>query len=188
MKDTKTVRSVERAFDILECFSFQQRELTLTEIARAVNLPVPTVHRLVGVLERRGWLKQDERTGLYSLGLHVLERGSVVLSGFTLREKAQQAMDALAADTSGTVLLGAIDDGELVYVDRRDSRAPLRVVSSVGQVRPINYGILGKLLLAYVPEEYVREALRAQPLVKRARLAITCEEEFMAELARIREA
>ncbi|HNY68501.1 MAG TPA: helix-turn-helix domain-containing protein, partial [Bacillota bacterium] len=71
MKDTKTVRSVERAFDILECFSFQQRELTLTEIARAVNLPVPTVHRLVGVLERRGWLKQDERTGLYSLGLHV---------------------------------------------------------------------------------------------------------------------
>jgi len=188
MKDTKTVRSVERAFDILECFSFQQREFTLTEIARAVNLPVPTVHRLVGVLERRGWLKQDERTGLYSLGLHVLERGSVVLSGFTLREKAQQAMDALAADTSGTVLLGAIDDGELVYVDRRDSRAPLRVVSSVGQVRPINYGILGKLLLAYVPEEYVREALRAQPLVKRARLAITCEEEFMAELARIREA
>ncbi len=186
-KDIKTVRSVERAFDILDCFSFQQRELTLTEIARTVDLPVPTVHRLIGVLERRGWLKQDERTGLYSLGLHVLERGSIVLSGFTLREKAQQTLDALAAGTSGTVLLGAIEDGALVYVDRRDSRAPLRVVSSVGQVRPINFGILGKLLLAYMPEQYVRDALKAQPLVKRARRAITVEEEFLAELSRIRE-
>ncbi len=188
VKDIKTVRSVERAFDILDCFSFQHRELTLTEIARAVDLPVPTAYRLAGVLGRRGWLKQDERTGLYSLGLHVLERGSIVLSGFTLREKAQQTLDTLAADTSGTVLLGAIEDGELVYVDRRDSRAPLRVVSSVGQVRPISFGILGKLLLAYMPEECVREALRANPLSKRARRAITSEDEFMAELVRIREA
>ncbi|MEA4882299.1 MAG: IclR family transcriptional regulator [Clostridia bacterium] len=183
----KTVRSVERAFDILDCFSFQQRELTLTEIARAVDLPVPTTHRLIRVLQRRGWLRQDERTGIYSLGLHVLERGAIVLSGFTLREKAQPVLDALAASTSGTVLLGVIEDGELVYVDRRDSRAPLRVVSEVGQVRPINYGILGKLLLAYTPEQHVREVLKASPLVKRARRAFVSEEEFIAELARVRQ-
>ncbi len=110
-----------------------------------------------------------------------------MLSGLTLRGKVQQALDALAADTSGTVLLGAIEDGELVHVDRRDSRAPLRVASSAGQVRPINHGILGKLLLAHMLEEYVHEALRAHPFVKRARRAITSEEECMAELARIRE-
>ena len=182
----KTVRSVERAFDILDCFSFQQRELTLTDIARIADLPVPTAFRLARVLQRRGWLRQDESTGLYSLGLHVLERGSIVLSGFTLREKAQQALDRLAAETSGSVLMGAIEDGELVYIDRRDSRAPLRVASSVGQVRPISYGILGKLLLAYMPENYVREALKANPLGAHASRVFATEEAFMAELARIR--
>ncbi len=184
--DTRTVRSVERALDILDCFSLQQRELTLTEIAQAVELPLPTTYRLAKVLERRGWLRRNDQTGFYSLGLRVLERGTVALSGFTLREKAQEELDALAAKTSGTVLLGAIEDDQLVYVDRRDSRAPLRVVSKVGQVRAINYGILGKLLMAYMPEECVREELKANPLSKRARRAFASDEEYLGELARVR--
>jgi IclR family KDG regulon transcriptional repressor len=186
--DIKTVRSVERALDILDSFGFQQRELTLTEIAQAVELPLPTTHRLAKVLERRGWLRHNDQTGFYSLGLRVLEKGTVALSGFTLREKAQEELDALAAKTSGTVLLGAIEDDQLVYVDRRDSRAPLRVVSKVGQVRAINFGILGKLLMAYLPEECVREALTANPLSKRARRAFVSEDEYLAELAKVRKA
>jgi IclR family KDG regulon transcriptional repressor len=186
--DIKTVRSVERALDILDCFSLQERELTLTEIAQAVELPLPTAHRLAKVLERRGWLRHNDQTGFYSLGFRVLERGTVALSGFTLREKAQEELDALAGKTSGTVLLGAIEDDQLVYVDRRDSQAPLRVVSRVGQVRAINYGILGKLLMAYMPEEYVRKALKANPLSKRARRAFVLEQEYLAELARVRKA
>lgn len=186
-KGVKTVRAVERALDLLECFSFNRRELTLTEIAQATDLPLPTAYRLVKILERRGWLKNPGTGNRYALGLRLLERGAIVLSGFTLREKAQPALDALASETSGTVLLGAIENGELVYIDRRDSRAPLRVVSEVGQVRPVTYGILGKLLLAYMPEEYVRQVLATTPLVKRARRSILSEEEFLEELSRIRE-
>lgn len=186
VSDTRTVRSVERALDILDCFSLQQRELTLTEIARAVELLLPTAYRLAKVLERRGWLRHNKQSGAYSLGLRVLERGTVALSGFTLREKAQEELDALASKTSGTVLLGAIEDDKLVYVDRRDSRTPLRVVSKVGQVRAINFGILGKLLMAYLPGERVREALKANPLSKRARRAFVSEKEYLAELTKVR--
>lgn len=183
----KTVRAVERALDILECFSFDRRELTLTEIAQSTGLPLPTAYRLVKILQRRGWVRNIGADNRYAPGLKLLQGGAVVLSGFTLREKAQPVLDALASETSGTVLLGAIEQGELVYVDRRDSRAPLRVVSEVGQVRPVTYGILGKLLLAHMPEDHVRRVLAETPLVKRARRSIVSEKEFLDELTRIRQ-
>jgi len=182
----KTVRAVERALDILECFNFDRRELTLTEIAQSTHLPLATAYRLVKILERRRWVRSIGTGNRYQPGPKLLEGGAVALSGFTLREKAQPVLDALASETSGTVLMGAVYEDRLVYIDRRDSRAELRVVSAIGQVRPVTYGILGKLLLAYMPEEYVRGVLAKTPLEKRGSRSIVSEEEFLDELARIR--
>ena len=47
--------------------------MSLAEVARAVKQPAPTVHRLLGVLRRRGYVRQDEESLRYSLSLKMLD-------------------------------------------------------------------------------------------------------------------
>lgn len=183
----KAVRSVERVLDLLECFSFENPTWTLSELARATQLPTATVQRLLRTLQARGWVKQSPRTGAYSLGIRLLELGGVVLAGFRLRDRAQAHLDHLSETTGHMILLGVFHERKLLYIDRRDSTAPLRVTSEMGMTRPPTYGILGKLLLAYREEDEVRSLLAEAPLEARASKSIVDPDQFFEELRRIRE-
>ena len=73
MEDGKlTVRAVERALDILLCFTGAS-ELTLTEIATRVQLHKSTVHRLLASLEGKGFIMRDEATDKFRLGYRLWE-------------------------------------------------------------------------------------------------------------------
>ncbi|BAS28202.1 IclR family transcriptional regulator [Limnochorda pilosa] len=182
----KAVRSVERVLDLLECFSFEQPEWTLSDLARQTQLPTATAQRLLRTLQRRGWIQHSPHTGRYSLGLRFLELGGLVLASFRLREKAQPHLDHLSEATGHTVLLGTLSERKLVYVDRRDSTAPLRVASELGRIRPPTYGILGKLLLAHLEEREAESLLAEAPLQARATKSIVDPGCFMEELRRVR--
>ena len=67
---------LERTFGILEVFSEARPEWSTTEIARALDLPVPTVHRILAALKRLGYVSQHEETKRFRLGLGALELGS----------------------------------------------------------------------------------------------------------------
>ncbi|WP_245237721.1 helix-turn-helix domain-containing protein, partial [Paenibacillus ihuae] len=73
MEDRKlTVRAVERALDILLCFT-QESDLSLTEIAAKISLHKSTVHRLLTTLEEKGFLLRNEATDKYRLGIRIWE-------------------------------------------------------------------------------------------------------------------
>jgi DNA-binding IclR family transcriptional regulator len=57
-KDTQT--SLEKALDVCEALAVAQRGFSVTELARAVRQPAPTVHRLLAILKRRGFVRQDD--------------------------------------------------------------------------------------------------------------------------------
>jgi len=65
--------SVDKAFEVYEALGAAPAGMSLTELARTLKQPPPTVHRLLAVLKRRGYVRQDEETQRYSLTLKMLD-------------------------------------------------------------------------------------------------------------------
>jgi DNA-binding IclR family transcriptional regulator len=184
--DKYKVQSLDRTFDILDCFSFQKRELSLTEICQLTALNKTTTKRLISNLTSRGYLQQDPNSKRYQLGLRLFELGGVVFSSFSLRKAAAYPMSHLQHATGLTVLLGVMMDDQLVYMDKREGLGLIHISSDIGWRRPLNYGMLGMILMAYLPLEKIKEVLKKYPLQAFASQSITDQDAFGLRLEKIR--
>ena len=127
-------RSVERACAVMSAFSIDEPTLSLAELARRVELPKPTVYRLVSSLVARGFMVHGA-DGRYGLGVKLMECGAVVRENLEIVRHCAAVIDEIAAATAETVLVAAADwpTREVVLVARRDSPHMLSVVSPVGR-------------------------------------------------------
>jgi DNA-binding IclR family transcriptional regulator len=181
------VQAVDRALDILDCFSFQSRELSLAEIAHATGLNKTTAKRLMSNLAHRGYLLQDPATRNYRLGLRLFELGGIVFSSFSLRQAAAPSMNRLQKETGATVLLGMMMEDQVLYVDKREGRGMIRISSDIGWRRPVHYGMLGPVLLAFMDRKEVKRLLARDPLQQHTPFSITDENAFSLRLEQIRQ-
>ena len=65
--------SIDKALEVCEVLSGVPRGMSLSELARSVRQPAPTVHRLLRVLKERGYVRQDDETQKYGLTLKMLD-------------------------------------------------------------------------------------------------------------------
>ena len=180
------VQAIERALDILDCFSFQQRELGLSEIAEITGLNMTTAKRLISNLTSRGYLQQIPNTKRYQLGMRLFELGGIVFSSFSLRKAAAHHITRLQHKVGVTVLLAVIMDDQLVYVDKREGRGVIRISSDIGWRRPLHYGMLGMILMAYLDPGHVKEILEKTPLQAHTSNSLTDKDAFSIRLEEIR--
>jgi len=153
MKEEKpTVRSVDRALDILLCFR-HQRELSLTDIAKQLSLHKSTVYRLLQVLEQRHFVQRDPVTEKYRLGHSIWDLASSIgQEEWTdlLLPEMRKLRDAVGETISLYVKSGL----ERVRVQAVQSTQEIRRVVRVGDRFPLFGGAGSKVLLAYsTPEE-----------------------------------
>ncbi|WP_161626656.1 IclR family transcriptional regulator [Desulfatiglans anilini] len=189
-KETETayrVQVLERALDILDAFSFETREMSLSEIVQKTGLNKTTVKRLLANLTARRYLRQDPLSKRYHLGLRLFELGSIVFSSFSLRKSADRAMSRLRNETGATVLLGVLMDNQLVYADKKEGSGAIRVVSDIGWRRPPHYGMLGMVLMAHLKEDAVDRILEESPLESYTVHSIVDNDRFKRRLQQIRE-
>ena len=77
--------SIDKALDVCEALSLTPSGASLTDVARAVGLPRPSVHRLLGVLKRRGYVRQDDESQHYGLTVKMLDLSFRLLGRSELR-------------------------------------------------------------------------------------------------------
>lgn len=181
-----SIRAVERATAVLNSFSFQSPELSLKEIAEATALSKPTAFRILSTLEPLHYVAVDSLTGKYRLGSRILELGGVARSSLALRKVARPHLNALQRATGATVLLGTLMNDELVYVDKRETDGPIRIVSDVGWRRSPHFGMLGMVLLAFQGEGEAQRLLEKSPLVAHTPSSLVDREAFCERLRAIR--
>lgn len=181
-----SIRTLERAIRLLNCFTFQRRELSLLEISTLTRLPKSTAFRILHTLEKHKFVVHDPQTGLYSLGMKLFELGGIVFSSLSLRKTSSRFLDLLKSKVNHTVLMGILEEGELVYIDKREADDPIKVSSEIGRRRPPYYGMLGKTLMAYLPEDEIDRLLKQYPLERVAPQSITDIEKFKRSLREIR--
>lgn len=148
-----------RALAVLGAFDRNHRALTLTEIAARADLPVPTALRLTRELVDWGALtrRSDQR---FVIGRRLWDVGLLAPIQSGLRELAAPFMQDLFAATLATVHLAVRDGAQVLYLDRLSGRASVPVVSRVGSRLPLYSTGVGKVLLAYAPDD-VRTAVLA---------------------------
>lgn len=185
-KPTYFVQSVDRAADILECFSFRKKELSQAEIVTHTGLNRSTAIRLLSHLTSRDYLKYDEQHRTYQLGNKLLELGGIALSSISLRKIAEPYLTRLRNDIGHTILLGIRLDDELVYVDKRDAKGVMVTTSEIGRRRPLHFGMLGMVLMAYLPRAEQIYLLKKDPLKAYTHRSITDQATFLRVLAKIR--
>ncbi|GAA2713460.1 IclR family transcriptional regulator [Actinoplanes palleronii] len=147
-----------RALDLLGAFDAEHRALTLSELARRSGTPLATTHRLVGELREWGALAR-EPTGEYVIGRRIWQLGLLAPVQTGLRTVASPFLHDLYGATLATVHLAVRDGVEVLYIDRLAGHVSVPVISKIGSRLPLHATGVGKVLLAYAPEEVRTAAL-----------------------------
>jgi DNA-binding IclR family transcriptional regulator len=169
---------------VLDAFSRDRPALTLSQIARAVGLPVSTTHRLVAELSAWGGLERDT-DGRYRIGLRMFEIGALAPRGLGLREAALPFMEDLYEVTHENVQLAVRDQDEVVFVERFAARDAVSVLTRVGGRFAMPPTGVGLVLLAHAPVE-VQERILAGPLARYTEHTITDPRRLRRVLADVR--
>jgi DNA-binding IclR family transcriptional regulator len=152
-------RSVtSKVASILTAFSPATPELSLNELARRAGLPVSTTYRLASELVEFGALERAEGAG-YRIGLRLWEMGSLSPRSVALNEIVLPFMQDLYEATHENIHLAVLDGHEALYVERITGRRSVSVRSRRGGRLPLHATGVGKVLLAYAPDEFQREVL-----------------------------
>jgi len=153
---SQSVRSVDRALDILLCFSREESARSLTQIAEAIHMSKTTVHRLLATLENKRFITRDNSTGLYRLGLRFIEMASLVLQDVDLNHWAKPYLQRLVKEYGETVDLSILDGSHVIYLEVIESPQRVKLAAAVGQRLPAYFTASGKALLAFLPEDIVK--------------------------------
>ncbi|OAB40937.1 IclR family transcriptional regulator [Paenibacillus glacialis] len=162
MEDRKlTVRSVERALDILLCFT-RNDDLGLTEIAVQIGLHKSTVHRLLSTLEERGFVIRDAATEKYRLGMKIWELSTHLSRSDDPAILLLPAMERVRDHLGETVSLYLREGKERLRIQAVQSNQAIRRVAQVGARLPLYVGASSKVLVAFASTEE-QEALLNDP-------------------------
>ena len=108
--------SLEKALDVCESLAAAPRGLSVTDLARALRQPPPTVHRLLRVLKRRGFVRQDEETQRYSLTLKMLDLSFRLLGRSELRLHAYPVLREYVLRNGVRAFIAVPAAGEVTYL------------------------------------------------------------------------
>jgi IclR family transcriptional regulator, KDG regulon repressor len=156
---SQSVRAVERALDILLCFTRKEPARSLTQIAESVHMSKTTVHRLLTTLEIKRFITRDKVTGLYRLGFRFIEMAALVLQDVELHRWAYPYLQRLSAEFGETIDLSILDGSHVIYLEVIESSQRVKLAAAVGQRLPAFFTASGKALLAYLPEEQVKKII-----------------------------
>ncbi|HEY8498264.1 MAG TPA: IclR family transcriptional regulator [Limnochordales bacterium] len=184
MRDSRagpqTVQAVERAVRLLDVLA--RADAGVSELARATGLHKATVHRLLTTLRRAGLVELGPDGMRYRLGLRLLELGGRVLARLDLRDVARPYLLELRDATRLTVHMAVLDGTEVVYIEKLDSPANLRMASFVGTRSPAYSTSLGKAILAALPEAELEAVLARTRFEQRTARTLASAQALRADL------
>lgn len=184
-KRSYTITALQRGLGLLQLFSDSPHGLTAKQVAARSRLPVSTVHRFLANLETSAFLNCSG-DGVYQLGIACFAIGQVALSQLDVRRVSLPYLEELNRQTRETIHLTLRHGISAVYVEKLDSPEPLRIHSRIGAAVPLYCTAVGKVMLAYMPDEERGRVLPQLGLKRLTPNTVGNLQELEAELYRVK--
>ncbi|MFK7877219.1 MAG: IclR family transcriptional regulator [Paracoccaceae bacterium] len=153
-------------------------------LCEALDLPKPTVHRLLTTAETTGFLQRDVDGRSYGPGRRMRRLSINTLSSQRVRTERLRIMKALAEDVGETCNLAAPGRDGMVYLDRVETHWPLRIQLNIGAQVPFHCTASGKMYLSTLRPDKLDRILRDLNFESRTSATITDAATLKDELAR----
>jgi IclR family transcriptional regulator, KDG regulon repressor len=183
-KRTYNITALQRGLHLLQMFSEAPNGFTAKQVAERSRLPVSTVHRFLANLESSGFLNCSGN--VYHLGTACFAIGQAALAQLDIRRVSLPYLHELNRQTRETVHLTVRYGSFAVYVEKLDSTEQLRIFSRIGASVPLYCTAVGKVMLAYMPEDQRKRLLHQLELKRFTPNTIGSLQELEAELQRAR--
>ncbi len=147
------IKSVDRAIDMLDCFTAEHPEFGVTELATRLSVHKSIASRMAATLRARRFLEMNPASRRYRIGRRVFELGQLFNQRSELADIAAPHLRALARSVGHASHIGVLDGRDVRIIGCVESNHPLQVAVHTGERRPVHATASGKLFLAFGPQD-----------------------------------
>jgi IclR family acetate operon transcriptional repressor len=186
-RDDRTLSpGTDRTLAILELLAGQRSGLSISEIARELQLPVNSVFRITNTLLKRAYLERREADKRFVLSGRLLELAQPTIGEKSLVSCALEPLRRLRDGTGETAQLLAASDHKSVVLEQFMSKQPIKVTGSIGFRVPLYSCAPGKAILAHLPSEELEGFFASVTLKSFTRATLSTRALLEADLSKIR--
>lgn len=176
----------EKVLFILETIAQSEFPLTLETISASTNLAKPTAFRLLNTLVAQGFVERDPNGRRFQPSAKLRILGINILSVDSIRSQRVAVMKRLVEEIGETCNFNILDGNKVMYLDRVETSAPIRLHVDLGMRVPLHCTASGKLFLSGMTELQVRRSLGNEPFEGFTDQTITNYQTLFPELEKIR--
>jgi DNA-binding IclR family transcriptional regulator len=182
-----SVPSIERALSVLQCLGHSNRGFSISEIGRRLKIPKSSAHLILTTLERRGFLQKNTQTGRYHFGLQLVSLSRSALENLDLREEAKPFLHGLMQESGLTVHMAVLERDEAVIVEKVEAPGLVRLASWIGRRLDVNCTGVGKVLIAFLPNDELDYLLRTKVFARHNSRTIISKSALRRELMLVKQ-
>lgn len=154
-KEVRLIQSIQRAFDIINCFSDQTPKLTLTKISDMLSLNINTTRGIVNTLVANGYLEHDSEGNIYTLGPVFIPKADLVSSNDMERVKklARPYLEQISNTFQVSARFQIVSNYNIFTIENvNPENAHYILLTRLNTTFVLNATASGKLLLFYMNE------------------------------------
>jgi DNA-binding IclR family transcriptional regulator len=179
------IESVDKALKLILLLA-EQPEIRLSEATRYLDVASSTAHRLLAMLQYRGFVRQDPVTKVYRPGPGLLSTAYAILGRIDVPGTAKPIMHRVSERLKESVHVGMLDGATVRFIAAQEGPAAVRVATRLGRAMPAHCTSTGKALLAQLSESELDHLYQEEELERITAHSIGSRTELLVELGRIR--
>jgi DNA-binding IclR family transcriptional regulator len=175
---------VERTLDVFEIFAAEKRPLSLTDMARLLDIPISSCHDVVHALQARGYIYETApRAGFYPTR-RLYNIGSVIAAHDLVVQRAEPLLTKLRDELGETVTLAKATGMQVLYLLVLEPEHPIRFSVTAGsEIRSLYATSAGKAFLSTLSAAALKEHLQSVELKSMTDKTITSRSKLLADIA-----
>lgn len=154
-----------KAINVIRMFvDTDHSEWGVRELAKEVDLPVATLHRILTQLQEEDIIKFNENSSKYSIGMELIRLSAKVSNNIDIKKITRPLLESLVMKYKETacLVLYSREKRKIIWVDKVNGDSPLQYIITLGEYQPVPYGSSGKSILAFLEDQEIVEICKSE--------------------------
>jgi IclR family transcriptional regulator, pca regulon regulatory protein len=179
------LEALARGLRVIEAFNQERQQLTLSDIAKLVDLPRASVRRTLHTLVQLGYAEVNDR--LFRLTPRVLGLARAYLLSNAVTDILQPALERLSEEVSQSCSAAVLDGEEVMMIAHASPKRIIPVSARIGFRLPAVATSLGRVLLAALDDHRLNKFLTRAHLQKVTKFTVVDKDELHKAILKVRE-